>query len=223
MELALVFQHWDLERSRVRASAGSSNDAARSALSDPDMERGDAMSKRILGMALLLSVVVILGGTGPAIASGGGDGSVTRECEFKLYVPPFLKVSECYDVGRLGGILVETNTRTSLAIEWTDFKRYERSCDGEALKTWDIVPACLKLFFAEPPACNEEGGDACLETKLLSEGDHALNYCVNPHRGGYLIIGKVSRGDATPCDDAGCYRAIVKVTVSLNPFTDECE
>lgn len=178
------------------------------------------MCTRVIASALLLSAILMAPGT---VMGGGDEGGavspIERECQFQVEIPVILSVGPCVPSDEkedAATISVLANTRTTVCFDSTDFKRNERDCDGNLLDTVDSIPGLLQVNFREIVHCPDGGAE--LEVKPLENGC----WCVNPHRGGYVIELKL-RSDAAIdlCDDAGCYTAEVTVTVTAEPF-EEC-
>ncbi len=180
-------------------------------------------------MALLLGALSFLAATGAAVADGEQppqDGtSQIRECNFCVQIPPFLVVGDCVQ-NSSGSVTLEvkTNTRTSVAIENTDFVRLERDCAGNVLETKDVIPGqLLEVAFKDFNECDPNDPDAPIEVvaEASSEGS-AKQFCISSHRGGYVLEFKLQPGTTDPCDDAGCYEAKIRITIVLNPFDEPC-
>jgi hypothetical protein len=151
---------------------------------------------------------------------GNGDGlSCERVCQFKLFVPPILECSDCKvftskDGMQLAVIDVRTNSRVKVCVSATEFSRMERDCDGNLLSTKDVLESALSVRFWEIIHC--EGGGAPLQIKDLGESC----FCLAPHRGGFQIELMVNASTADICDDAGCYTATARITITADPVED---
>lgn len=143
--------------------------------------------------------------------------SAERICQFDIRIPAVLNVGECVPDPDGSGFFidVQTNSCTTVAIDGSEFKRQERDCDGNLLDTVDTLEGAVTASFEEVVHC--EDGGASLQIRDNGNGSWTLA----SHRGGYLV-----RLDASPlasqdlCDDAGCYRAEVKVTITAEPAED---
>jgi hypothetical protein len=182
------------------------------------------MNARFAAAAVLLLGALCLGGN--VWANGENhENCVTRECDFSVCSQPVLKVGDCEDLKRTEGvcksILVQTNTRTTVCITCSDFKRTELDCEGHPLKTSDTITAECFVEFKEFK-CKTDCAGAPLEVKKLSEDCKTTCFCVNPHNGGFRIIlcSIPNVKDIDLCDDAGKYTSHVTVLICSNPFED---
>lgn len=168
---------------------------------------------------LALSLLAALFAAPAGVLANDGDEVLAAEriCQVKTQVPVIFRVGECREFDGFAFIPVLTNTRTRVQVDCDPvFTRFERDCDGRLLKTFDTIPGRVFVRFRETPHCRE---GAPLEVKQLAECD----WCVNPHRGGYLIGLLAVPGAIDICDDAGCYTANVRVLITAQPFEDCCD
>lgn len=165
-------------------------------------------------MGKYLSVVAALGLMCLAAPAAQAQ-EATVECQFELNVRPVLIVGKCVGGPLDKSILVRTNTRNIVQVLTTPFFRFERDCDGNALRTIDLIAAFPNVRFVERPLCRR---GSPLEVKQLN----ANTWCVNPHRGGYEVQISLRPGRVTLCEDAGCYTAFARVSIVAQPF-EQCE
>lgn len=172
------------------------------------------MFSRFAVAALLIGAITM-----PVFAGGDHDNDqdndllCVRECQFEVLVPAVLDCSDCVVINGRASILVRTNTCTTVCIEASEFKRFERDCDGNQLSTFDTLPSIISVEFCEAPLCPQEG-------QGLFNAEPLEGNCweIESHRGGYEIkINSVLAGAADLCDDAGCYTATVKVIITAQP------
>lgn len=163
-----------------------------------------------------LAMLALCAATMPVLADHKDDEQndllCVRECQFEVLVPAVLECSECIVLDGKAIILVRTNTCTKVCVDSTEFKRFERDCDGKVLNTFDTLPAFIKVDFDESPLCPQEG-------QGLFSFERINDNCweVESHRGGYEIKIRTKAGSADLCDDAGCYTATVTVTITAEP------
>jgi len=129
-----------------------------------------------------------------------------------------LECDECVSFPPVDGTFrfeydVRSNTTVRVSADASPAHRVERDLENRLLKTRDTLPSFLELEFIERPRCTD---GSPMEVKAL--GDNV--FCVAPHRGGFMVVGRVSFGEATFCHDAGCYTSTVTVTIAALPSVD---
>jgi hypothetical protein len=172
------------------------------------------MNTRFVWVALLLCTLCVAGSGLQANEEGQ-----TRKCEFCIENPPILVVGPCVRLHSFESeITVLTNCRTTVCFTKSDFVRFERDCDCKPLGTYDVIPLIFAPTFSQIDLCPDGRAQADLQVKPLG-GDC---WCVNPHRGGYVINIKVAAGTRELCDDCGVYTGTVSVTITTNPCEETC-
>lgn len=168
---------------------------------------------RFVSAALLLAAFVC---SGSAMFAQNGELCETRECQFRFFNPPILKVSPCIELSCTSArIDVVTNCNTIVCIDCDDqFTRFERDCDCKVLSTKDTIPAVCCPVFKENPLCVD---GSPLQVKPL--GDNC--WCIGSHRGGWSLFLTCLPYGADICDDCGCYELECTVRICTVPCEEE--
>lgn len=183
------------------------------------------ISRNGIALAVLAGLCALIGSSVDANACGGGDccNWDQRECcEFqfskfncpKLYVDCEKKCDWEY-----GKITVRTNACTLVSWSHTNYVRYERDCCGDKVyDTKDEVNAYVGFGIRDlNPNCGGHGLGIC--------GFGQNSFVVESHNGGYELFAYLfadPNGWLNLCNDAGCYKAKLKVCISLVPQDEQC-